>query len=176
MNPTIRVPLANAMAAHLAEHHGFHWVRADVVRKELAGLDPGDDGSAGFDQGLYRPEHTERTYAECLSRAVAVVASGGRAVIDASFGALAHRVQVRRAAIEHGLRPEVWLCTAPAAASLARMASRPAGPSDADADVYRRAAQRFADDETSLRLSTAGSLAQTLARLDQQLQEVGWAT
>jgi len=166
----------STLARALSTAHGFTWIRADVVRKELAGLSPGTDASADFEQGLYSPEHTEQTYATCLQRAAHVVADGGRAVIDASFGAARHREAVHTLAVQLGLRPEVWLCEVSEAEALRRLATRPAGPSDATEAIYRRAAARFADDDTSTRLSTAGSVDATLARLHEQLVAVGWAS
>src|SRR5204862_1007368 len=59
----------STLARGLAERAGFAVVRSDVVRKELAGLPAGGPSPQPLWEGLYAPEWTERTYAECLRRA-----------------------------------------------------------------------------------------------------------
>ena len=61
-------------------------IRSDVVRKELAGV-AAERAAASVlrGEGIYAPEWTERTYAECLRRAEALLFEGERVLVDASF-------------------------------------------------------------------------------------------
>ncbi len=60
-------------------------VRSDVVRKELAGLDPGAPMPAPIGEGLYTHEMTRRTYDEMLRRARVALGMGQSVVLDASW-------------------------------------------------------------------------------------------
>lgn len=164
----------SALAAHLASAHGFTWVRADVRRKQLAGLPPEANASAAFGEGLYTAEHTARVYDACLSEAAAVVAEGGRAVVDATFSDPAHRDDLHRRAVELGVGHEVVLCEVPHDEALRRIAHRSRGPSDADATIYEAARARWPGSVAGAPLSTAGSLPATQQRLDDWLVARGW--
>src|SRR5579872_2823633 len=59
----------STLARGLAEKGSFRVIRSDVVRKELAGIDPNASARGEFDEGIYTVEWTARTYAECLRRA-----------------------------------------------------------------------------------------------------------
>ncbi|MFO0634254.1 MAG: AAA family ATPase [Nannocystaceae bacterium] len=61
------------------------WLRADAIRKELAGLPEHESAHTDVRAGIYTPAWNDRTYDECLARAAAVLRTGGRVVVDASF-------------------------------------------------------------------------------------------
>src|SRR5262249_52001547 len=63
----------STLARALGERAGFDVLRSDVIRKELAGLVPTEPATIGFEDGIYSPEWSDRTYAECLKRAVALL-------------------------------------------------------------------------------------------------------
>ena len=67
--------------------HEFDWpvLRSDVVRKQIAGLDPGIRAAAALDEGLYAPELSERTYAMVMDRARLHVDFGESVVLDTSW-------------------------------------------------------------------------------------------
>jgi hypothetical protein len=88
--------LANALAARL----GAYLLSSDVVRKELAGIAPTERRTEPVDQGIYRPEMTERTYATLFERARPWLARGKPVVLDASFLARGHRQAALRLARE----------------------------------------------------------------------------
>ena len=69
----------------------FRFDDADVIRKELAGISPTRPRPDAFDQGLYAPEMTARTYAELLHRANRLLRQGKTVVVDASFSRAAER-------------------------------------------------------------------------------------
>ena len=133
----------STLAAGLADWAGFHVVRSDAVRKELAGL-PADAPAPAADRGgIYTPEMTERTYAECLRRAEQAVFDGRRVIVDASFGADRHRRQFLAAAARLAV-PGVFLhCQAPPDVAKGRLAGRRHDPSDADWVVHQAAAGRW---------------------------------
>ena len=83
----------STLAAELAARADFDLIRSDLVRKELAGIKTNAATPAGFEQGIYAPEWTERTYAECLRRAEQMLFEGQRVIVDANFR---HDVQRRR--------------------------------------------------------------------------------
>ena len=56
-------------AEALGAGHEWAVLRSDVVRKELAGLDPHAPAPDAIGAGLYSPDATRRTYDELLSRA-----------------------------------------------------------------------------------------------------------
>ena len=59
-------------------------ISSDVVRKGLAGLDPGERRYEGFGQGRYDDAHTARTYYALLGPARSLLAQGQSVVLDAS--------------------------------------------------------------------------------------------
>ena len=75
----------STLALGLAERADCVVIRSDLVRKELTGAGDSDRRSAPFAQGIYTPEWTKRTYAECLRRAEQALFEGRRVVVDATF-------------------------------------------------------------------------------------------
>ena len=73
-------------AEALGAGHEWAVLRSDVVRKELAGLDPHAPAPDAIGAGLYSPDATRRTYDELLSRALDCASSLGQSVVlDASW-------------------------------------------------------------------------------------------
>ncbi|MFW6192722.1 MAG: AAA family ATPase [Gemmatimonadota bacterium] len=128
------------LAEGLAQEAGFRVISSDRTRKELAGMDPDDDASAGFGEGIYTPAWSDRTYAACLDAAERALFRGERVIVDASF----RGEERRRAFLEAGRRwgvPVLWLvCRADEETVRGRLAGPRSGGSDAGWDVYRRAA------------------------------------
>ncbi len=133
----------STLARGLAEAAGFTVIASDRVRKELAGLAPDQPAPAGVGEGLYRPEAIEETYRECLRRAEAAVAGGGRALVDATFGADRHRQAFLATAQREGAPGLFLRCRTEPEAIRRRLAARVGGPSDATWAVYRRAAEAW---------------------------------
>src|SRR5207253_2502924 len=63
----------STLAGALADRHGWCLLRSDVVRRELSGEEA---EPAGYGQGRYTTEVTERTYAELLHRSEMMLALG----------------------------------------------------------------------------------------------------
>ncbi len=73
---------------------------ADVVRKELAGLEPTQSAATAWHGGIYSPEWSRRTYDELLSRALRDIEQGRPTIIDATL--LDNEERVRLAAAASG--------------------------------------------------------------------------
>lgn len=127
----------------LAKRADFRVIRSDVVRKELAGAIGSASRPAAFGEGIYTPEWTERTYAECLRRAEELLFEGKRVLVDANFREDRHRLAFLKAAIRWGVPGAFLACQASPEVVRERLASRPDEVSDADWSVYRRAAQTW---------------------------------
>lgn len=78
-------------------------VASDRVRKALAGIPATAHPESGTDQGLYRPEQTDRVYEAMLERALPIVGSGRTVILDASHATRARRDRVRAWAGQLGL-------------------------------------------------------------------------
>lgn len=129
----------STLARGLAERAGFAVIRADVVRKELAGLSP--EARAGADH--YTPEWNDRTYAECLRRAEELLFGGGRVIVDATFGEENRRRRFLDAAARLCVPAVLLVCGSSPEVARQRIASRHGDASDADVEVYEQAAARW---------------------------------
>jgi aminoglycoside phosphotransferase family enzyme/predicted kinase len=153
------------LARRLADAAGFAVVRSDVVRKELAGVAPTERGGPG----LYEPAHTDRTYAECLRRADALLLDGKRVVIDATFRTAARRREVVELARRRRVSAVGFVCVASPDTVRVRLAARTGDPSDATWETYQRQRgewEEAADGERLVHLSAdADPLPEALAVL-----------
>jgi aminoglycoside phosphotransferase family enzyme/predicted kinase len=127
----------------LAERAGFSVLRSDIVRKELAGVPSEQTPPVAFGQGMYGEAFTERTYKECFRRAEQMLFQGERVLIDATFGADAHRQMFLRAALHWGVRTALFICHTTPAIARRRLSDRRNDVSDADWAIYQKAAERW---------------------------------
>lgn len=137
----------STVAGGLADAWGAVLLSSDRLRKERAGLAPGQDGSAPWRAGLYAPTQTEATYDALLERAGELLARGESVVLDASWAEAATRAAVRKVASANGSRIVELRCVAPATVCATRIRQR-AGtgdPSDATPEIAERLAAEFAD-------------------------------
>lgn len=93
----------SSVANHLAQTERGIPVASDRVRKALAGVDVTAHSPAATDEGLYRPEQTERVYQALLERAAPIIDGGRVAILDASFSKRAQRDAVRNWAAQRAL-------------------------------------------------------------------------
>jgi uncharacterized protein len=125
----------STLAAALAAIAGWPHLATDQVRKQLAGLDATERGSAG----IYTPEFTARTYQELRRRAVAATADGERIVVlDGNFPRAHDRQLAATLATEVGTRCLFVHVDIDRQTAVARAAARTADPhriSDADATI-----------------------------------------
>ncbi len=88
--------LANALAARV----GAVVLSSDVTRKRLLGIDSTERRWEPFEQGIYSPETTRRTYDALLEEARPWLERGKPVILDASFLARGHREGALRLAQE----------------------------------------------------------------------------
>ena len=129
-------------------------------------------------QGIYTPEWTKRTYAECLRRAERALFEGRRVVVDATF----REEWAQRAFLDAARRWAVpallLLCEADPAVARARLEDRRGDASDADWAVHLQAAARWEEPGPSTReairtLSTSDGRQQSLAAAVEVLRQEG---
>lgn len=127
------------IAADLEGSGGFTRIISDVVRKELAGLNPTQSAKTEFGGGIYTSEWNEKTYAECLARAEKALFEGKRVVVDASFREESNRRRFLALAGDYGVPAVIFHRTAPESVVRERLSRRGANSiSDADWEVHRK--------------------------------------
>lgn len=125
----------STLAGLLSDRLGLTVLSSDRLRKELAGLDPAAPAEAGYREGLYAPEHTERTYETLLERAAALLRRGESVVLDASWTRRPPREHAARLADQLGADLTPLRCSAPRELAIERIRSRARGASDATSAV-----------------------------------------
>jgi uncharacterized protein len=147
----------STLARGLASAGNFAVIRSDVVRKELASVPIGDKA-----EGCYTSEWIERTYAECLRRAVEILRDGGRVIVDATFASESQREEFLAAAGNLGMPAVLFICRLDPAVARERLQNRHGDASDANQDVYEELAMRWermseATDRQAIEIDTAAS-------------------
>jgi hypothetical protein len=75
----------STVAEKLAIDYGAVTLNTDVIRKELAGIDPFERHHESVDTGLYAPENVEKTYKKMVDLAWSFMRRGDNVVLDATF-------------------------------------------------------------------------------------------
>jgi aminoglycoside phosphotransferase family enzyme/predicted kinase len=115
-------------------------IRSDVERKRL-GDTPTPAHNVGFEQGLYAPEISRRTYARLLECAASCLKGGVDAIVDAAFLNGADRRLFRDLAMREGFRFVMLACEADHVVLTERIQKRVQlriDPSDAGVKVLNR--------------------------------------
>ncbi len=133
----------STLASELGQRAGFRVIRSDVVRKALAGAPGNANVSSNFEQGIYTPEWTRRTYAECLRQVEQLLFEGSRVIVDASFREDAQRQALLETAARWCVPAIFLLCQADPDAVRQRLAKRRGDVSDADWAIYLRTAETW---------------------------------
>jgi len=138
-------------------------LRSDVVRKELAGLEPTTPAPAGPGAGLYDEDRTDATYGELLEQAQASLEMGRSVVLDASWISARHRVLARDVARRSSTALVELHCTLDPDLAAQRMRRR--GPDASDAtDEVAAAMARAEDPWPEARVLDTGAEPATVAR------------
>ncbi len=151
----------SSLSGGLARAGGFTWIRADVVRKALAGREALERGEDDVDGGIYTPRWNRRTYEACAEAAKASILEGGRAIVDATFRRRSERRRFYALAAELGVECRVILCEAEEDVVRERLHARKDDPSDANWAIYEHARDQFeapGDREPVDRLDTSGTV------------------
>jgi len=139
---------------------------SDEVRKELAGLDPGQSAASEWSEGIYTREWNDRTYAALLDRASDALFHGKRVLVEATF----REEKRRRAFLERGRSlgvPVLFIeCVADESEIRERLSRRSRDVSDADIEIFESAKRKWEPVGTEIeaihrRVSTAGSTEET---------------
>lgn len=168
----------STLARALAETANFTVIRSDVVRKELTQDINQPPIGVPYGEGIYSPEWTERTYAECLRRTTALLFEAKRVIVDATFSSDDHRRSFVRAAKELCV-PAIFIeCQAPPNIVQGRLAARSGDISDADWSIYEqshRSWQPVAADIACIHrtINTTATVLENVARAEVILTEFG---
>ena len=131
----------STLAAELGQRADLSVIRSDVVRKRIAAAETADPSHAGhFQSGIYTPEWTSRTYAECLNQARQHLQHGQRVIVDATLSTEQHRLAFLNLAADFAVPHVGLLCHAAPEVVRERLAQRKNDASDADWDIYQKAA------------------------------------
>lgn len=125
----------STLARGLSDTEGLAYIGSDALRKELAGMAPGDSAAAEVGEGIYSAEMTERLHDEIARRAEVLLSMGEPVVLDASFTAGSHRQAMRDLAHRRRVRIVELRCVVEPVIARERVATRVGDPSDADAAV-----------------------------------------
>jgi uncharacterized protein len=151
------------LARRLAPLLPAAWVRSDLERKRLHGLEALDSAAGEVGAGLYDAASTERTYARLAEIARTALGAGISLVVDAAFLEAQRREEFVGLALERGARPLVLACEAPAEVLRRRVAARRDDPSDAglavlEAQLARRLETGALEDGFRVTVDTSGEL------------------
>jgi len=127
----------SALSAAVAERLGFTVLSSDQIRKELAGVSPGEHHAAAYGTGLYSRAWTGRTYREMLHRASELLALGESVILDASWTFAEGRAAAASVAEDTAADLVQLRCVAPLTVTTKRMHDR-TGISDADPGIATR--------------------------------------
>jgi aminoglycoside phosphotransferase family enzyme/predicted kinase len=168
----------STLARGLAGRAGFHVVRSDVVRKQLARRACQGPTPTPVQDGPYTADWIERTYAECLRQAERLLFEGKRVLVDATFREERHREAFLDAALRWGVPGGMLLCQAEPDAARRRLSERQNDPSEADWSVHLHFAESWEAIGPAARralrtVSTEGSPAQPLPRAVEALRHFG---
>ena len=111
-------------------------IESDVVRKELAGLDPEESADAEFGEGIYTREFSRKTYEEVARRAGQHLEKGRRVAIAATFVSDERRRQMIDVARRRGVPVQFLECRISQQLAHQRLEARTDDVSDAGIDVY----------------------------------------
>jgi len=125
--------VAAALAPRIGRAPGALWLRSDVERKGMFGVEE----TARLPSSAYAPDITREIYRRIDDKARRALNAGHAVVLDAVFSTSSERVAAARVAAEAGVAFDGLYLEAPLETRLARIAARRADASDADAAVAR---------------------------------------
>ena len=155
--------LARALAPAILPAPGAVLLRSDVERKLLFGVGE----TERLPETAYAPDVTAKVYATLADKARRVLAAGHSAIVDAVYAQADERALIAQAAAGatfHGL-----FLTADLGVRLARVGTRAADASDADAAVARRQEQYDLGTMQWISVDASGSPEETLRRAKAEL-------
>jgi aminoglycoside phosphotransferase family enzyme/predicted kinase len=149
--------LAAALAPRFGRAPGALWLRSDLERKAMFGVEETERLPAS----AYAHEVTRDVYRGLIDKARVALRSGQSAVLDATFATASEREAAAGPAAEVGVAFVGLFLEAPLATRLERVASRPADASDADAEVASRQTAEPLGEPGWAALDATGNLEET---------------
>ena len=152
--------LADRLAPRLGRAPGALWLRSDVERKAMRGLEE----TARLPAEAYAREATAEVYRRLDDKTRRALAAGAAVVLDATFAAGALRAAAGRAAAEVGVAFDGLFLEAPVAVRVSRVSSRGPDASDADASVAEKQRADPLAERGWTGIDASGTLDGTVAR------------
>ncbi|MGM9428102.1 AAA family ATPase [Hydrogenophaga sp. MI9] len=118
-------------------------LRSDVERKRLHGVSPLAASGSGLNEGLYRPQAHEETYASLRKRARMLLHDGWSVIVDAAFLREAERQAFAELAQAEGCPFHILACEAPPDELRRRIGARQAAGTDASEATLAVLEQQF---------------------------------
>ena len=160
LSGTGKSTLGRLLAPEIGPAPGAVHLRSDLIRKELAGVDP----LTRLGPEAYRPEMTARVYQTLDQRTGQVLRAGHGVVADAVFARPDQRRNVEDTAARAAAAFDgIWL-EAPADVCEARIAHRTGDASDATVQVFRQQQKYDPGEIPWHRLAATGDTAETGAQ------------
>ncbi|HLG69765.1 MAG TPA: AAA family ATPase [Chloroflexota bacterium] len=134
------------LARGLASILGLPIISSDVVRKELAGINPREHQPSPAGGGLYQPGLVGQTYGEMYRRASELLRRGGGVILDATFARDSERQRAFQTARLAGAGYMVLNVEAPESLIYQRLVARSHGQvteSDAGPELFEQVKTRF---------------------------------
>ena len=151
--------LAHALAPDIGRAPGALWLRSDVERKAMFGIEE----TVPLPASAYTSDVTRDVYERLIAKARIALRAGQSVLIDATFAAAAERSAAAALAAEAGAAFAGLFLDAPLATRVERIGSRRADASDADAEVASRQTADPVDEKGWATLAALGSLSDTKA-------------
>ena len=165
LSGTGKSALAEALASRLGRAPGALWLRSDVERKAMFGVQE----TARLESRAYAPEVSRAVYRRLEDKARAALNAGAAVVLDATFSARVMRAAAGRVSAETGVAFDGLFLEAPPAIRLARVAGRRADASDADEAVARSQQAEPLGERGWSAIDASGGLDETVARASARL-------
>ncbi len=163
----------STVGEELSRRWGAVHISSDVTRKALFDLPAGEHRYEAYDQGIYSPDVSRRTYDAMLSEANGLLARGQTVVLDATYRSAAERQRV----VEAGRRVSAgaWIveCVVPPETVRRRVRRRVregTSASDATWELYEQQSAEWepvaeVPPERHVRLDTSATLQKTMQSL-----------
>ena len=103
-------------------------INSDTVRKAIAGKQ--GPQAVPFNEEIYSPDMTQKTYSKIAREAEKQILEGGGAILDATFSQKAHREKIVRLAEQHAIPLVLIHCVASDETTKKRLAQREAEGKD----------------------------------------------
>lgn len=161
--------IAGLLAADIGRPPGAIWLRSDVERKHMFGVEE----TAHLPSSAYRADVSRQTYAAVQRKAEAALRARQSVILDATHSRAAERVAVSEIAERFGVAfAGLWL-EAPVDVRASRVDQRRGDASDADAKIAAAQSAEPLREQGWLALDASGDLAATLDRAKRALGLMG---